>query len=170
MVGLSNIYFNLVLLHSFNVYIFKLGMVVKEVKTEIEISASPAKVWEILTDFEKWNAWNPIVESVSGNAALGNKLDVAMKGPEGKSGPRYSPVITTFEEGKAFRWRGKMMAGFLMTNDKEIILEGAGEKTQLIHKELFNGLLVPLFWGKMEQGVPGMLNAMNQSLKAFAEK
>ena len=62
------------------------------------------------------------------------------------------------------------MAEFVMTNDKVFELEATGSGTRLIHKELFSGMLVPLFWSKFETGVPPMLNSMNDALKRIAEK
>lgn len=141
----------------------------REIKSEIQIEVAPAKVWSILTDFDNWNQWNPIVNKASGVASLGSKLSVTMRGKDGKDGGKYMPVITDFEQAKFFRWRGKMMAGFLFTNDKVFELKEVSGGTQLVHKELFDGLLVPLFWGKMEKWVPTMLDSMNKALKKKAE-
>ena len=42
--------------------------------------------------------------------------------------------------------------------------------TDLVHSEKFNGLLVPMFWKKMEQFVVPMLEKMNKALKAKLEE
>jgi hypothetical protein len=141
----------------------------REIKTEIQIAASPAKVWTILTDFDHWKDWNPIVKQVSGAAAVGSQLRVTMCGKEGSAGHTYMPVITDLEGPKSFRWRAKMMAGFLFTNDKVFELKEVKGGTQLVHKELFGGLMVPLFWSKMTPAVPNMLESMNKALKKKAE-
>ena len=146
------------------------GKTMREIRTEIEIAAPPTKVWSILTDFDNWKNWNPIVNQVSGVASLGSELSVTMRGEDGKDGPKYKPIITNLEEPKFFRWRGKMMAEFLMTNDKVFELEETGSGTRLIHKELFSGMLVPMFWSKFDKGVPPMLKSMNDALKIIAEK
>ena len=62
------------------------------------------------------------------------------------------------------------MAGFLFTNDKVFELEETRFGTRLVHKELFGGILVPLFWGKLNSAVPSMLKSMNEALKKMAEK
>ncbi len=142
----------------------------REIRTEIEIAAPPIKVWSILTDFDNWKNWNPIVNQASGVASLGAELSVTMRGDDGKDGPKYRPIITNFEEPKYFRWRGKMMAEFLFTNDKVFELEETSSGTRLIHKELFSGMLVPMFWSKFDKGVPPMLKSMNDALKRKAEK
>ncbi len=141
----------------------------KEIKTEIEINAPVEEVWKTLMDFNNWNKWNPIVANVSGVSALGSKLAVTMCGKDGKATQKYEPVISVFESPRSMRWRAKMGAEFLFTNDKVFELEKTNSGTRLVHKELFSGLMVSLFWKKMETFVPGMLNTMNSALKTKVE-
>ena len=152
------------------IFLFIEGRKMQEVRTEIIIDAPPAKVWSVLADINKWHEWSPIINQSSGTASIGSKIDITMAGKEGKDGPQYSPKITEIEDAKYFRWRAHMMAGFIFTNDKVFELEEAEGGTKLVHKELFSGLLAPVFCGKMEEGVPPMLNAMNKALKDLVEK
>lgn len=148
-----------------------MGNATREIKTEIEISAPVAKVWGIITKIDDWADWSPIINKSSGNASLGSTLNITMMSKEeGKDGPNYNPVITILDQPKSFRWRAKMMAGFIMTNDKVFLLEETATGTRLIHKELFSGMVVPLFWSSVESNVPTMLNSMNKALKEKAEK
>lgn len=141
----------------------------REIKTEIDISASPSAVWSILTDFDGWKDWNPIAKA-SGIAAPNSKLKVTMCGKNGKDAQKYLPTIIAFEKPNSFRWRAKMLAGFLFTNDKVFELQSNGSGTHLVHKELFGGLLVSMMWGSFEKHVPPMLKSMNEALKKTAEK
>ena len=142
----------------------------RELRTEIEIAAPISKVWSILTGFNDWEGWNPIVNQASGVASLGSKLSITMCGKDGKSANKYTPVLIEIDQPKSFRWRATMMAGFLFTNDKVCKLEETAAGTRLIHIEAFSGLPVPIFWGKMEKPVPQMLKSMNDALKMTAEK
>ncbi len=142
----------------------------REIRTEIDIAAPPERVWQILTDFDHWKEWNPIVIQASGAASLGSELSITMQGKDGQDGPKYMPTITIFEEPKSFRWRAKMLAEFIMRNDKTFDLKETDKGTRLIHKELFSGMMVPLMWSKFEEGVPPMLRAMNEALKNKAER
>ena len=142
----------------------------RELRTEIEIATPATKVWSILTDFDNWKEWNPIVTQASGTASLGSKLSITMCGKDGKDGPKYMPSVTIFDEPKLFRWRAKMMAGFLFTNDKVFELEETASGTRLIHIEAFGGILVPMFWGNLNKHVPSMLKSMNDALKIKIEK
>ncbi len=141
------------------------------IKTEINISAPPAKVWSILTDIDKWHEWSPVINASQGDAVVDSVLSITMiSKEEGKDGPKYSPRILKLDGPKYFQWRAHMMAGFIFTNDKIIELEEISSGTRLIHTETFKGMLAALMKGQMEKGVPPMLNAMNEALKEIAEK
>ena len=64
----------------------------KEIVTEIEINAPPSRVWQILTDFEKYPAWNPFIKKISGVPAINEKLEVHMPDPRGET-MVFSPII-----------------------------------------------------------------------------
>ena len=147
------------------------GSEVQEIRTEIEISAPPSKVWEIITDINKWHEWSPIINASQGEASVGSVLNITMMGKDkGKDGPEYSPVITEFSQPDYFHWRAYMLAGFIFTNDKIFKLEETETGTKLTHMETFKGLLAPIFCSQMEKDVPPMLNSMNKALKGLAEK
>jgi len=147
------------------------GRKMQEIKTEIEISAPPSRVWNIITDIDNWQEWSPIINASNGETSIGSKLTITMMGKEkGKDGPKYNPVITGLKEPGYFHWRAHMLAGFIFTNDKIIELKETESGTHLTHTETFKGLLAPIFCGQMEKGVPPMLNSMNKALKELAEK
>ena len=153
------------------IYLAVAGGKLQEIKTEIEISAPPSKVWSIMSDINKWQEWSPIIKESHGMASAGSELSITMIGKEqGKDGPEYNPVITELNEPYYFRWQAHMMAGFIFTNYKIFELEETSSGTRLIHREQFKGLLAPIFCGQMEKGVPPMLNSMNRALKDLAEK
>jgi len=141
----------------------------REISSEIEIEASPEAVWNVLVDIGNWAEWNPIIADASGDLRIGAKLAIRMKGENNSEGPAYSPVLTAFQKPELIRWRAKMMAEFLFRNDKILELQRTDKGTKLMHKELFKGLLVPVFWSKMESGVPDMLDRMNQACKEKVE-
>jgi hypothetical protein len=153
------------------IYLAVAGSELQEIETVIEISAPPSKVWAVITDINNWKEWSPIIKESHGTASVGSELTITMIGKEeGKDGPKYSPIITELNEPHYFKWRAHMLADFVFTNYKIFELEETGSGTRLTHKELFKGLLAPVFCGKMEEGVPPMLNSMNTAMKNLAEK
>ncbi len=46
----------------------------KSVHHEILINASPQKVWEVLTNMDDYDEWNPTMKLVNGEVKVGNKV------------------------------------------------------------------------------------------------
>ncbi len=152
-------------------YLIIEGSKVQEIKTELEISASPSRVWSIITDIDKWQEWSPIINASQGKSVVGSKLSITMMSKEeGKDGPKYNPVITGLKEQNYFHWRAHMLAGFVFTNEKIFKLVKTDTGTHLTHIETFKGLMAPIMSGSVEKNVPPMLDSMNQALKELAEK
>lgn len=53
----------------------------RELNSEIEIRASAERVWQLLTDFDRYPQWNPFIRSVSGIQEPHTKLKVSFKLP-----------------------------------------------------------------------------------------
>lgn len=153
------------------VYLAIEGRNMQTITTEIEISATPSKVWNIITDINKWHEWSPIINASVGDVSVGSTLSITMMSKEeGKDGPKYSPKIIKLDEPNYFHWRAHMVAGFIFTNDKIFELEETSSGTKVTHTETFKGILAPLFRGMMKKGVTPMLNSMNEALKNESEK
>ena len=53
----------------------------KEIFTEINIKASPEKVWSVFIDFKNYPEWNPFILSIQGQISPGNQIKVTLKAP-----------------------------------------------------------------------------------------
>ncbi|HCM27745.1 MAG: hypothetical protein A2Z99_16480 [Treponema sp. GWB1_62_6] len=141
----------------------------KSLSSEIQIGAPIDLVWKVLTDFANWKDWNPMVTRAEGDAAVGSKLRITMRGPDGKDAMKYEANVITSSAPKSFRWRATAMAGFMLTNDRVFELREEDGRTVFTNREEFKGLMLPLFSGKMSEFVVPMLEEMNKALKAKAE-
>ena len=54
-----------------------------QLRTEIEIGATAERVWDILTDFAAYPAWNPFIPRLDGSVAVGARLDARLQPPGG---------------------------------------------------------------------------------------
>jgi hypothetical protein len=52
------------------IYLSIEGKNMQEIKTEIEISAPPSKVWKIITDIDNWQEWSPTINASQGEASI----------------------------------------------------------------------------------------------------
>lgn len=65
----------------------------KSVHTEIIIPSEPENVWQVLTDIERYQEWNPAITLVSGKLEVGNKVTYHFQETESKGANISSEVI-----------------------------------------------------------------------------
>lgn len=143
----------------------------KEIYTQIEINSSPAVVWRILTDFASYPSWNPFIPSAEGELTEGALLRIKIR-PPGKKAQDYSVRILKIEEPKEFRWLGHFHMRGLIDGDHLFEINPVAEnKLQLVQRESFSGLLVPLVWTSfLNTHLRRGFEELNQSLKNRAEQ
>ena len=139
-----------------------------ELKTEVEIDASPEQVWKVLTDFEKYDQWNPFVTSISGKLAEGERLRVVLSPPESRDFV-IKPVLLKVAPGEELRWRGKLAFEFLFAGEHYFRLHALEDgRTRLAHCENFSGWLVKYLGRTFTHTARGFVG-MNQALKKRVE-
>ena len=136
----------------------------KEIKTSIDIEASPEEVWKILVYFEEYENWNPFIKSVEGNFSVGNKVKI-------RAGDmRFSPKVLVFEENKEIRWLGKLLVTGIFNGEHSFkLIDNSDGSTTFEHEEKFTGILVGLAAKKLEKDTKSGFEAMNLKLKQLAE-
>lgn len=140
-----------------------------EIKTETLIHAAPEKVWSILTDFEKYPAWNPFIRWVKGKVEMGSKIVVYIEPPDAK-GMTFKPKILAYERNKELRWLGHLLfAGLFDGEHKFELVDNGNGTTTFRQSEKFKGILVPLFKKQLENNTRRGFEAMNEKLKELAE-
>ncbi len=140
----------------------------KEIKTEIEINASAEKVWQILSDFDKFPTWNSFVIQVLGKPKVGEILQIEVQLPESRL-LKFTPKVLVAEPNKELRWVGTTPFNSFR-GEHFYQIESLGEnKTKFIHGELFSGWLVGFIWLLMGNNIEKGYGLMNQALKKQAE-
>ena len=51
----------------------------KENRDEIKIQATPEKIWEVLTDQDKYAEWNSLLYNAEGKVAVGEKVNLSAR-------------------------------------------------------------------------------------------
>ena len=140
----------------------------RQEETEINIKAPPETVWKVMTDFDSFPHWNPMITRARGEAVEGTILEVQLTLPNGK--PRtFRPRLLVAEPNKELRWIGKFLHSLLFSGEHYFILEPTeGRGTRFLHGERFSGLLVPLLSGVIKKSVQGF-EQMNVALKERVE-
>lgn len=107
----------------------------------IDIAAPPARVWEVMSDVERWHEWTASVTSVKqlteGPFAIGTR--VVIKQP--KFPPAFWEVIQ-LEPGRSFTWES-VAPGFRAVGQHSVDATSAGSRATLVldYQGLFGGLM-----------------------------
>lgn len=142
----------------------------REISTDIEISAPADAVWRELINFAAYPAWNPFIQSITGDLTQGGSLSVLVCPPNNKS-MRFTPVIRELEETKKLVWLGRFLFPGVFDGEHSFELTPLSEhKTRFVHKEKFSGALVPIFWPKkLNKDTRQGFVDMNKALKTRCE-
>ncbi|WP_374471946.1 SRPBCC family protein [Arenimonas sp.] len=137
--------------------------------TEVDIHASPAKVWSVLADFARYPEWNPFVRAVEGRPEPGTRLHVTGQPPGGKP-MRFRPRVLAAVPGAELRWLGRVGLPGIFDGEHRFVLEATAPAcTRLHHSEHFSGLLVGAMRRQLDTGTRAGFEAMNAALKARSE-
>lgn len=141
----------------------------KELRTEIEIKAAPEKVWQALTNLEKYPEWNPFIRHATGTLQTGEKVDIKIK--TGSKEMTLHCTVVKVEPNKELRWKYHVALPVLFSGEHSFIIEpGEGNKIRFIDREIFNGLLVPLQARDIDTNSKNGFEAMDRALKTRAEQ
>lgn len=151
------------------IVLIALGVQEKSIWTEVEINASADKVWNILTDLESYQDWNPHIPQARGRIATGNKLYIRVKERDG-SEMSFEPTVIKVVPKQEFRWLGRLYVPRLFDGEHIFEIEEVSpRRVRLSHRETFRGVLVLPFWKKLKTETRGGFEAMNAALKRRAE-
>ncbi len=141
-----------------------------EIDTEVVIDAPVQQVWAALVDFERYQDWNPFIPHAAGTPDVGTVLNIRIR-PVGKKSQKYKVQILEAVHQSKLTWLGHLVLPGLCDGHHVLeLLPLEGNKTKLLHRETFRGLLVPFVRHSFLKLriLPGF-RAMNTSLKAYVE-
>jgi hypothetical protein len=140
----------------------------KELHSEIEIAASPERVWDILADFAAYPRWNPFIRHISGKLEVGERLEVRLEPPDSR-GITLRPTVLSAEPNRQLRWLGHLWVPGLFDGEHTLATEPLEEnRVRFVQHEVFKGVLVPLVARSLANTLRGF-EEMNGALKEQAE-
>jgi hypothetical protein len=139
-----------------------------ELRTEVEIHAPIAHVYAVLTDFARYEQWNPFLTAVQGPLVVGQRLAVEMSLPEGKT-YLLQPEVTHVAENAELRWRGRFLTPALLEAEHFFLLTERGPSlTRVVQGQNFSGFLLRFAGSVLTLAARGSVY-MDQALKKRAE-
>ena len=141
----------------------------KELRTEIEIQASPEKVWQVLKSLDRYPEWNPFIHHAIGKVKVGETVDIDFQ-PDSK-GLKLHCTVVTVNQNRELCWKYHVILPGLFRGEHSFTIEQIeSNKVRFIDREIFNGLLVPLQARDIDTNTKHGFEAMDKALKARAEK
>jgi hypothetical protein len=142
----------------------------KQLATQIDIDATPAQVWDVLSDLGAYQEWNPFIVRAEGRAETGDRLTLRMQQTTGRA-VTLRPTVLEVQRGSRLRWLGRLGVAGVMDSDHSFTIEPrAGGGTRLRQDETFRGVLVPLLARSLDRGTLPAFHAMNEALKQRVEQ
>ena len=142
----------------------------KQLHAEVEIEATPDRVWAVLTDFAAYRDWNPFVVRAAGQPVLGARLELRMRLAGGRT-TTFRPEVLEADPAHRLRWLGRLLLPGLFDGEHTFTLQPAGPgRTRLTQHEEFRGLLAPLVLRRIAQSTLTSFHEMNRALKNRAEQ
>lgn len=112
--------------------------------TKIEINVPTEIVWDVLTDFDKYQDWNTQLYFISGFPELGQQLELKLE-PMGHKGYHFKPTLHAMKPQKLLAWKGNVIAGGVFSVEHRFRLEKTElGSTILMNEEICKGLASPV--------------------------
>jgi len=140
----------------------------KAIETQIDIRADAQTVWDVLTDFAAYEAWNPFIRSVVGEARQGARLRVRIE-PPGHRPMAFRPRIVHCQPGRELRWVGRVLLPGAFDGTHQFRIAACGVGVRFYQCETFTGIAAPLFGGAEVQAVKEGFELMNDKLRQRCE-
>jgi hypothetical protein len=137
----------------------------KSFASQIEIAASTAEVWNILTELPRWTQWNTTIERTEGSVGLGAKVVIYAKQTPGRAFPLR---VTELDAPRRMVWCGGMPFG-LFTGERTYELSTLPTARSLFTmRERYTGAMAAL----ISRSIPDLQPAFDEfarCLKVEAE-
>jgi hypothetical protein len=133
------------------------------ITTHLTVNATVEDVWGVLIDLTGYRRWNPFIPEAEGTVSVGERLDLTVRPPGGRS-LRVRPWVTAVEEYRYVEWLRRLaLPGILDGRHSFTLTRMAGGRTFLQQSESFTGVLVPVSASMLSRTRAGFL-AMNEAL------
>ena len=142
----------------------------EELYSDIKIDAPTEVVWRLLADLDRYGEWNPFMQRARGQLQVGEQIEVLLQPPSGM-GMTIKPRLLAVRPGRELRWLGHMGLPGLFDGEHIFVIEPLDDgRVCFVQRERFQGILASLLLRWIGQNTLAGFEAMNQALKAEAEK
>ena len=138
----------------------------REIYSDVEVKAGPAKVWDVVTGFDSFPDWKPFITSCTGELSEGSTLEMKLNPPGAEEMTISSKVLSAMAP-KEFRWS---TGGLLFSSEHVTTIQPIGDdRVRVVQRGMYSGLLAAFKGGHIDKIRQG-LDAMNEAIVKQAEK
>ncbi len=143
-----------------------------EIRSTIDIAASPEHIWSVLTAFDNYQTWNPFIRGIKvSKLHTGAKLHALVRRPPNGRSRLLSTIILNVTPGSELMWRRKFLMTRLFTAEQAFIIVPNGvQGSHFIQRERYSGFLASFIFRQVKSDTTESFEAMNRALKRVAEK
>lgn len=141
-----------------------------EIRDDIEIAASPEKVWAAVIAFDKYDQWNSQLSYLGGTVGPGGQLQLKLSA-DGATPYTFQPKVSAWVPQKQFAWLAVTGLPKIFDGEHFFELKDLGNgKTLVTNREKYSGILSQLMRRlPMMKTAPAGFKKMNLELKNYIE-
>jgi len=140
----------------------------RDPRSQVEINATPQRVWEVLTDWPSFPAWNPFIRSATGTLAEGSRVRIQLR--LGSLLVPLRPVITRVDPPRELRWQANLPVRGIFDVERRFRIEPTSpDAARLVQSESPTGLLAPVLGRLLFDDIVVGYRALETAIKARAE-
>lgn len=140
-----------------------------EYTISIDLSQSSKKVWEVLTDFNKYNEWNTVLSMANNDQIeIGKEFNVTIYNKKGKDS-KFKATALAKEVNKSFSAQQKILGKWFFTATHHFIIEETDSKVRFVQKWELVGIISKLFKKQIFKQL-AEFKRMNDELKIHLNK
>lgn len=134
------------------------------VATSLDIDATPAELWKVITDLPAQDEWNPFMSRAKGELRVGGKF--AFDARVGKRTLKIKARFKTVDPERELSWGGpgSFLVGKIVRAHHWIRLTPIDGGTRVDHGEEFRGLIPRLLGKRLVNEVKPTYEKMNRAL------
>jgi hypothetical protein len=139
------------------------------VTASTEIAGSASKVWSVLTELERFRAWNPFIRDARGSTAVGDTVHVRVAPSFGLRLAFHAKVLASEPE-RELRWRGHVIAPWIASGDHTFTIVPLDDgHVRFEQRETFGGIVPWLARRLLAREARRGFEAMNRALARRVE-
>ena len=139
-----------------------------EIRNDIEIGGPVERVWDVLTGFDRFHEWNPVIRKVAGTLTVGKDVVISVAAPTGHL--EWNVTVVRVKPGLEFAWTFSERHPWLYRGEHTFRVKPINaHRTRYLDRGTFNGLLVPGRKRRLGTVTKAGMVAMGDALKQRVE-